>query len=78
MLEHLFPIILGQDTILIFIDAIDNPTAAKFITGDILRRKINEAEESVTSPNLQKQPYRNINQPFRNSLYTIILIRHLL
>ena len=74
MLEHLIPIILGQDTILLFLDAVESSGVSKYITGDVLRRKINEAEESVTSPNIQKQPYRNLNQPFRKCYVSYLIL----
>jgi len=63
MLENAGLIILGQDTILIFLDAMgDGGSHGGGITGDQLKRKIQEAQGSVTNPpNIQKP----INAPFR-------------
>ena len=56
MLENASSVILGQDTILIFLDAVghsgDHDTLG--ISGEQLKRKVMDAQGSMTTPNQTK------------------------
>ena len=61
MLENAASVILGQDTILIFLDALSQEHDNHGITGEQLKAKIMDAQGSMTTPNQTKA----INQPMR-------------